>query len=78
MIEMTLSSRHRIRNSSPGSLRPSTLPLGDRGNFYIKLLQLYLIWDERFFGAGYIRMFRINNRRKHFRLIRGPIFKLLQ
>ena len=26
--EMTLSSRHRIRNSSPGGLRPSTLPLG--------------------------------------------------
>ena len=24
MIEMTLSSRHRIRNSSPGGLRPST------------------------------------------------------
>ena len=28
MIEMTLSSRHRIRNSSPGGLRPSTPPLG--------------------------------------------------
>ena len=28
MIEMTLSSRHRTRNSSPGGLRPSTLPLG--------------------------------------------------
>ena len=27
MIEMTLSSRHRIRNSSPGGLSPSTLPL---------------------------------------------------
>ena len=27
MNEMTLSSRHRIRNSSPGGLRPSTLPL---------------------------------------------------
>ena len=26
MIEMTLSSRHRIRNSNPGGLRPSTLP----------------------------------------------------
>ena len=32
MIEMTLSSRHRIRNSGPGSLRPSTLPLGHRGS----------------------------------------------
>ena len=29
MIEMTLSSRHRIRNWSPGGLRPSTLPLNN-------------------------------------------------
>ena len=32
MIEMTLSSRHRIRNSIPGGLRPSTLPLGHGGS----------------------------------------------
>ena len=32
MIEMTLSSRHMIRNSSPGGLRPSTLPLGHGGS----------------------------------------------
>ena len=32
MIEMTLSSRHRIRNSSPGGLRTSTLPLGHGGS----------------------------------------------
>ena len=32
MNEMTLSSRHRIRNSSPGGLRPSTLPLGHGGS----------------------------------------------
>ena len=32
MIEMTLSSRHRIRNLSPGGLRPSTLPLGHGGS----------------------------------------------
>ena len=32
MIEMTLSSRHRIRNSSPGGLRPSTLPIGHGGS----------------------------------------------
>ena len=32
MIKMTLSSRHRIRNSSPGGLRPSTLPLGHGGS----------------------------------------------
>ena len=31
MIEMTLSSRHGIRNTSPGGLRPSTLPLGHGG-----------------------------------------------
>ena len=29
---MTLSSRHRIRNSSPDGLRPSTLPLGHGGS----------------------------------------------
>ena len=34
MIEMTLSSRHRIRNSSPGGLRPSTLPLGHNTDFH--------------------------------------------
>ena len=28
MIEMTLFSRHRMQNSSPGGLRPSRLPLG--------------------------------------------------
>ena len=27
MNEMTMSSRHRIQNSGPGGLRPSTLPL---------------------------------------------------
>ena len=29
---MTLSSRHRIRNSSPDGLRPNTLPLGHGGS----------------------------------------------
>ena len=32
MNKMTLSSRHRIRNSSPGGLRPSTLPFGHGGS----------------------------------------------
>ena len=32
MNELTLSSRHRIRNSSPGGLRPSTLSLGHGGS----------------------------------------------
>ena len=31
MNEMTLPSRHRIRNSDPGGLRPSTLDLGHGG-----------------------------------------------
>ena len=34
---MTLSSRHRIRNSSPGGLRPSTLPLGHGGSRQYRL-----------------------------------------
>ena len=44
---MTLSSRHRIRNSSPGGLRPSTLPLGHGGS------PQYWLWhvdgEETFF-----------------------------
>ena len=32
MNEMTLSSRHRIRNSRPCCLRPETLPLGHGGS----------------------------------------------
>ena len=32
MDKMTLPSRHRIRNSSPGGLRPSTLPLRHGGS----------------------------------------------
>ena len=32
MIKVTLSSRHRIRNSSPGGLRTSTLPLCHGGS----------------------------------------------
>ena len=32
MNEMTLSSRHTIRDSGPGGLRPSTLPLGHGGS----------------------------------------------
>ena len=32
MNEMTLPSRQMIRNSSPGSFRPSTLPLDQGGS----------------------------------------------
>ena len=39
---MTLPSRHRIRNSSPGGLRPSTLPLGHGSS-----PQYYFFMSER-------------------------------
>ena len=32
MSEMTLPSRHKIQNLSPGGLMPSTLPLFDGGS----------------------------------------------
>ena len=39
MSEMTLPSRYKIRNSNPGSLRPSTLPVchGDSPQFKSEL-----------------------------------------
>ena len=37
MIEMTLPSRHKIRNFSPGGLRPSTLPLGHVGSLQYRI-----------------------------------------
>ena len=40
MNTMTLPSRHRIRNSSPGGLRPSTLPLDHGGSRNIKSLRV--------------------------------------
>ena len=42
MNEMTLSSRHRIRNSIPGGLRPSMLPLGHGGS-----PQYFHTWMEK-------------------------------
>ena len=47
MIEMTLSSRHRTRNSSPVGLRPSTLPLGHGGSPQYWLL--HVDGEETFF-----------------------------
>ena len=44
---MTLSSRHRIRNSSPGGLRPSTLTLGHGGSPQYWLL--HVDGEETFF-----------------------------
>ena len=40
MNEMTVSSRHRIRNSRPGGLRPSSLPLGQFYMFYMSVLHV--------------------------------------
>ena len=54
MIEMTLSSRDRIRNSRPDGLRPSTLPLVAedykkniyaKGNICTKKLQVLPYFD---------------------------------
>ena len=39
MSDMTLSSRHRIRNSNPGGLRLSTLPLGHGGSPQVRSLK---------------------------------------
>ena len=44
---MILSSRHRIRNSSPGGLRPSTLPLGHGGSPQYRLS--HVDGEETFF-----------------------------
>ena len=49
--EMTLPSRHRIRNSNPGGLRPSTLPLGPscdrlRLSTIVRRVEYYTWTDE--------------------------------
>ena len=40
MGEMTLPSKHRIRNLNPGNLRPSTLPLGHGGSLQYEFYEL--------------------------------------
>ena len=40
MSEMPLPSRHRIRNSNPVGLRPSTLPLGHGGSPQYRVLRV--------------------------------------
>ena len=52
IIEMTLSSRHKIRNSSPGGLTPSTLPLGHGGSpqYWLSLVdgeETFLLFSNR-------------------------------
>ena len=50
MNEMTLHSRHRIQNSSPGGLRPSTLPLGHGGSpQYVESHEEGGTWNKLFF-----------------------------
>ena len=57
MIEMALSSRHRIRNSSPGGLRPSTLPLGQRGS-----PQYWIFTSERGRNCFFLMFFWMSER----------------
>ena len=50
MSEMTLPSKHRMRNANPGGLRPSTLPIGHRVSPQYWVLQnnfliLIFIWS---------------------------------
>ena len=59
MNEMTLSSRHRIRNSSPGGLRPSTLPLGHGGS--PQYLLLHVDGEETFLFLSKRRDRKPNN-----------------
>ena len=56
MIEMTLSSRHRIRNSSPGGLRPSTLPLGHGGSpqYLLNVFGHFYVFGEARSNVGEI------------------------
>ena len=53
MNDMTLSSRHRIQSSSPGGLRPSTLPLGHRGSPQYSVL--HVDREETFLFLSYRR-----------------------
>ena len=53
MNEVTLPSRHRIRNSSPGGLRPSTLSLAHRGS-----PQYYIFTSER--GSNNLVLWNLN------------------
>ena len=49
MSEMTLLSRHRIRNSSPGGLRPSTLPLGHGDSPQYEWMEFYEWMEKKHF-----------------------------
>ena len=63
MNEMTLPSRHRNRNSSPGGLRPSTLILGHGGpsvpcqHFQIDRITWFQIYKTAFFLLAILCLF---------------------
>ena len=44
---MTLPTRHRIRNTNPGDLRPRTLPLGQEGTHNT---EFYEWMEKKHFG----------------------------
>ena len=63
MNEMTLSSRHRIRSSSPGGLRPSTLPLGHGG---VDGEETFLFLSNRRDREPYPELWREGNGANHY------------
>ena len=60
MSEITLPSRHRIRNSTPGGMRPSTLPLGHGGSSYMAMEAHYgkTCWKHFILAVYYL--YKIN------------------
>ena len=70
---MTLPSRHRIRNSSPGGLRPSTLPLGHRGSPQYWVLR---VDGEELFQTAETRKQTPNSSVKGSGAIHYPIYHL--
>ena len=56
MSEMTLPSRHRIRNSNPGCLRSRKLPLGHRSSISLRapagICPVVRTYDDEEWGVG--------------------------
>ena len=74
MCEMTLPSRHRIRNSQPGGLRPSTLPLGHGSFSQYWILRVEV---EKTFIAVVVNMGIIPQRLVNSNVLRGIFRKIL-
>ena len=62
--EMTLSSRHRVRNSSPGGLRQSTLPL-DIPPLYDAVCRDYMPCGEPILTVGRTESLIMESRQPH-------------